>query len=135
MTIDYEIIKVLAEDFFEGNMPEELSAYLIDRYGEEPLEGDLSPQFLFPIIRSDIDSYIKGELDVTLRSDLEKLQDSYNELNDIACRLASEKYEIESKNRYMHDFISYMNLNDKFTEFVEKAREETDEVGFKYYTL
>ena len=135
MTIDYEIIKVLAEDFFEGNMPEELSAYLIDRYGEEPLEGDLSSRFFFPIIRSDIDLYIKGELDVTLRFDLEKLRDRYNELNDIACRLASEKSELESKNRYMHDFISYMHLNDKFIEFVKAAQEETDEIGFVYYTL
>ena len=90
MTMDYEIINVLAEDYFEGNMPEELSAYLIDRYSEEPLEGDWSPQFFFPRIQSDIKSYIRGELDVTLRTDIEKLQDRYIELNNIVCSFVSE---------------------------------------------
>lgn len=135
MTIDYEIINVLAEDYFYGNMPEELSAYLIDRYSEEPLEGDLSPQFFFPMIQSDINSYVKGELDVTLRTDLEKLQDRYDELNDIVCRFADDNSRLESRGRYMHDFINYMNLSDKFSEFVKQAHVETDEIGFEYYTL
>ena len=135
MTIDYEIINVLAEEFFAGDMPEELSAYLIDRYSEEPLEGDLHPQYFFPMIRSDIKSYIKCELDVTLRTDLEKLQDRYDELNDIVCRFAEDNRKIESENSYIHDFINYMNLNDKFYEFVKHAHVETDEIGFEYYTL
>lgn len=135
MTIDYEIINVLAEDYFKGNMPEELSAYLIDRYSEEPLEGDWSPQFFFPIIQSDIKSYIRGELDVTLRTDIEKLQDRYIELNNITCSFVAENHKLESKNRYMHDFIGYMNLNGKFSEFVEQAHVEIDEIGFEYYTL
>lgn len=54
MRMEKELAEMLAEQYFAGKMPEELKRYLFDRYGEEPLEGELTAQFFFPEVISDI---------------------------------------------------------------------------------
>jgi len=83
MTIDDNLIQQFAHCYFDDKMPKDLRAYLFDRYAEEPLEGDLVPQFFYPLVISDIRKYIRGELDTTLRTELRKLRERYDELSDM----------------------------------------------------
>lgn len=134
MTMDEKLIKELAHRYFSGKMPKNLKMYLFDRYGEEPLEGDLSPQFFFPAILSDISKYIQGSLDTTLRTELQKLQDRYEELSNITCGMAQERRRLETENQYLSDFIRWMHLEGRYLNFRKKAYPEKDEYGFEYYT-
>lgn len=135
MTMDKELITELAHGYFAGKMPEDLRLYLFDRYGDEPLEGDLAPQFFFPAVLSDIRKYVQGELDTTPRTELQKLKDRYEELSDITCGMAQDRQRLESENQYLCDFIRWMHLEDSYRNFREKAYPERDEYGFEYYTL
>lgn len=129
MTIDNTIIQKLAAQYFSGQMPEDLHNYLLDTYGEEPLHGDLSPQFFWPAVRSDIQNYLNGCLDTAVRSDLQKLRDHYKELSDIVSEFAEGNRLLEVENRYLHDFITWMKLEEKYLEFKEHSHEEKDEYG------
>jgi len=51
--MDNERIRELAHQYFADRMPEDLRAYLFDRYAEEPPEGDPALRFLFPAVASD----------------------------------------------------------------------------------
>lgn len=135
MTMNNELIRELAHRYFADRMPEDLRAYLFDRYTDEPLEGDLAPQFFFPAVLSDIQKYIRGELDTTLRTELQKLLERYDELSDITSRFAEDIRHLEVENRYYVDFINWMQLGDKYHEFQKTAHEEHDEMGFSYYTM
>ena len=136
MTINNELIKELAHKHFNGRMPSELRAYLYDQYGEEPLAGELAPQFFFPSIESDIKKYKTGKLNTSVRSPIEKLQDRYEELSDITSQLAEELSHYRADYRYMHDFIAWMHLDNNYKEFREKAYEtSTEENPFLHYTL
>lgn len=136
MTIDEAFIKALAWDYFNGEMPEDLRAYLYDRYGEEPLEGDLSPQFAVPAIRGDVKRYLSGELDTAVRTPLQKLRDRYDELSDITCSFARTCMEQGKELRYLSDFIRWMCLDRQYRIFRENAHEEYDEdMPFPHYTI
>lgn len=135
MTMDKELIKELSRRYFAGRMPEELRLYLFDRYGEEPLEGDLSPQFFFPAVLSDIREYTQGKLDITPRTELQKLRDRYEELSGITCGMAQDRQRLEAENQYMGDFIRWMHLENSYRDFREKAHPMRDEYGFEHYTL
>lgn len=135
MTMDKELMRELAYRYFAGDMPEDLKQYLIDRYGEEPLEGDLAPQFFFPAVLSDIQKYEYGKLDTTSRTELQKLRDRYEELSGITCGMAQERQRLETENQYMGDFIRWMHLEDNYRNFREKAYPKRDEYGFEYFTL
>jgi len=135
MTIDNKLIKEFAHRYFADRMPEDLRAYLFERCAKEPLEGDIVPQFFFPIVISDIQKYIRGELDTTLRTELEKLQERYDELSGIMCRFADDIRRLETENQYYADFVHWMHLYDKYQGFRKNAHEEFDEFGFSYYTI
>lgn len=135
MTMDKELVRELGDRYFAGNMPDDLKQYLLDRYGEEPLEGDLAPQFFFPAVLSDIRKYTQGNLDTTPRTELQKLSDRYEELSGITCGMAQDRQILETETRYMGDFIRWMHLEDSYREFREKAHPARDEYGFEYYTL
>lgn len=135
MTMDKELIGELAHRYFSGKMPKDLKTYLFDRYVEEPLEGDLSPQFFFPAVISDIRKYIQGELDTTPRTQMQKLQDRYEELSGITCSMAQEKQRLETENQYLGDFIRWMHLEEMYLDFRKRAYPEKDEYGFEHHTL
>lgn len=135
MTIDHQLIEELADQYFSGRMPKDLNTYLFDRYGEEPLAGDHAPQFFYPAVWADIEKYICGELDTTLRDNLQKQQDRYEELSEIASRFAEEKRQLELENQYYTDFIRWMHLDNNYQEFRERAHEERDAFGFSHYTI
>ena len=136
MTVNREIFKVLADRYFCGRMPSDLKAYLSDAYGEEPLRGELSEQFFWPQITSDVEAYIKGKLDTTVRSEYQKLQDRYDELSDITAELARDRYYLTRENQCLRDFISWMHLSSLYADFEKHAHEEQDEFGmFSRYVM
>ncbi len=135
MTIDDNMIQVLAGVYFSGEMPEDLRLYLLDIYGTEPLRGDLEPQFFWPAVKEDIQSYIRGELDTTVRTELQKLQDRYDELSGILTEFAEMNRWLEEEFRYMSDFIAWTKQNKQYEFFRENAHEEKDEYGFLRFVL
>ena len=108
MVINDAIIKDLAQEHFNGTMPDDLRAYLFDRYDHDPEEGMLTEQFFFLFVGADIKRYIAGELDTTVRTPLQKLQDRYNDLQYITGRYYHECAEYSEELEYLHDFISWM---------------------------
>ena len=136
MTVNHEVFKVLADRYFPAGIPSDLKLYLIDAYGEEPLRGDLSEQFFWPQVISDVELYIKGKLDITVRSDYQKLQDRYDELSDITSEFARDRYHLMNENRYLRDFVSWMHLDSMYQEFRMHAHKEMDELGmFSRYVM
>ena len=135
MTMNNEIKEYLADRYFSGLIPGNLVRYLYDRYGEEPLERDLSPQFFWPNVIGDIKDYLNGTLDIRLRSPLQKLQDRYDELSGITSSICEDKRRLETELTYLYDFIRYIHQEDLFEKFKKYAHEEEDEYGFKYFTM
>lgn len=136
MTIDNEITKRLAHCHFGGRMPEDFQIYLFDRYGEEPIGGELAEQFFYPAVLSDIEKYIRGELDTTPRTELQKLQDRYDELSDITCSMAQDRAELSEKVTYLSDFVQWLGLEGKYQEFKEHAHlEQNEDLPFSHYIL
>ena len=136
MVINDAIIKVLAQEHFNGTMPDDLCAYLYDRYDHDPEEGMLTEQFFFPFVETDIKRYIAGELDTTVRTPLQKMQDRYNDLQYITGRYFEECQKCEEENEYLRDFIYWMHLDGLYAEFRENARKiEQEEDPFPRYTM
>ena len=136
MVINDAIIKELAQEHFNGTIPDELCAYLFDRYDHDPEEGMLTEQFFFPFVEADIKRYIAGELDTTVRTPLQKMQDRYNDLQDITGRYYHECAEYSDELEYLHDFISWMHLDGLYAEFREKARKvQQDDLPFQRYEM
>ena len=136
MVINDAIIKVLAQEHFNGAMPDDLCAYLFDRYDHDPEEGMLTEQFFFPLVEADINRYIAGELDTTVRTPLQKMQDRYNDLQYITGRYFGESAQQEEELKYLHDFISWMHLDGLYAEFREKAHKVyPDDLPFPRYEM
>lgn len=56
MVMNNEVKKYLADIYFDGNIPGNLVRYLYDRYGEEPLEGYISPHLFWSYIADDVNA-------------------------------------------------------------------------------
>ena len=136
MVINDAIIKELAQEHFNGTMPDELCAYLFDHYDHDPEEGMLTEQFFFPFVEADIKRYIAGELDTTVRTPLQKMQDRYNDLQYITGRYHEECMQYKEELEYLKDFVSWMHLDGLYAEFRENARKiEQEDDPFPRYTM
>lgn len=136
MTVGPEMIRMPGEYYFAGKMPGELEAYLYDRYGEEPLAGDLAPLFFWPAVFSDMDAYCKGELDTKVRTPMEKLEERYAELSSILGEYAERNCIQEMEMEYLYDYIRWRGLESEFQYFLRNARKEPYEGGpFTHYVL
>lgn len=73
MTMANTIIQKLTTQHFSGQMPEDLYKDLQDSYGKGPLHGDLSPQFFWLSVGSDIKNYhLNGCFNTSAHSLLQK---------------------------------------------------------------
>lgn len=127
MTINSQMIQEFADRFFEGDLPDDLYTYLYDRYGEDPLHGDLYEGSLYAMVYHDVREYIAGTLDSRIRSPLEKLQDQFDELRDITSDFAEKCSNQEKEIYYMREFIQWMHLQDLYQDFCRKSHEEYNE--------
>ena len=135
MVINNEIKEYLADIYFDGHIPGNLVRYLYDRYGEEPLEYCMSPHLFWSYIADDVNAYINGELDISLRTPLQKLRDRYDELSDITSSFADDIRILEEENAYLRNFIHYIHNEELYERFRKEAHIEEDEMGFSFYTL
>lgn len=135
MIMNNDVKEYLANRYFAGLIPGNLVRYLYDRYGEEPLEGSMSPDFFWSYITHDVKAYINGELDISLRTPLQKLQDRYDELEGITCSFAADVRHLEEENAYLYDFIRYIHNEELYKRFRKEAHREKDEMGFSFYTM
>lgn len=133
MTINDTFIKVLAWNYFGGRMPDGLRAYLYDHYGEEPLEGGLSA---VPAIRCDGKRYPGRELDIKVKTPLQKLRDCSNDLPGITCDFAPICRNQETKLRYTHNFSYWTRLDEQYRLFRENAHEKrSEDMPFSHHTM
>ena len=135
MVMNNEIKEYLADRYFSGLIPCNLVRYLYDRYGEEPLEGCMSPQLFWSYITHYVNAYINGDLDISLRTPLQKLLERYDELEGITCSFAADIKSLEEENAYLRDFIHYIHNEELYERFRKEAHLEQDEMGFDFYTM
>lgn len=85
-------------------IPEELEAFLLVQYGQEPFPYEFSEQDLFTNIRHDICAYEVGELDLTIKSLSERWQEEHEYLQSLyieKCREVSNLEEHIAKLEHM----------------------------------
>lgn len=100
MILINQMIKSLETYTYRQGFPKELTAYLKDRYSEEPWPYEYSEQNLFTILMDDIDMYFKGELDTTIRTPIQKLLEQIEDLRELYCQ---SMYEIHDLNSYIDE--------------------------------
>ena len=83
----------------------------------------------------DVKAYLNGELDTSLRTPLQKLQDRYDSLSGITSSFAEHIHILEEELSYLRDFIRYIHNESLYEKFRHEAHQETDEMGFRYYTM
>ena len=130
-----ESLHALAALYIDSDMPHELEAYLIDRYDDEPLEGAWDPQQLAECIHEDIQAYLAGQLDTTVRTPFQKLEDRYNELSHLTSSLADENRSLKDENDRLMDFLLERNLTGEYAWFKEHASLKEDPLGLMHYAL
>ena len=130
-----ESLHALAALCMGSEVPRELEAYLIDRYDDEPLEGAWDPQQLSECIHEDIQAYLAGQLDTTVRTPFQKLEDRYNELSHLTSSLADENRSLKDENDRLMDFLMERNLTGEYARFKEHASLKEDQLGLMHYAL
>ena len=92
MVINKKIIKELEH---RRSLPEDLKAYLLVEYAQEPFPHEFSEQDLYTNIERDIRSYEAGELDVTIKSSFERWQEERDYLQNLYIEKFREVRELE----------------------------------------
>lgn len=81
MTADKEYIEYLRKRY-KMTIPEDLEAYLLEEYSEEPFPYEYTEQDLYEQIRKLVKKYHEGLLDVTLKGPELRLKQQYDALKD-----------------------------------------------------
>jgi len=120
MATNEQIIKNIEQQHLYHEIPSHLKAYLHDRYDEEPLLHCLSDDDIFSIMRDDIEKYYKGNLDISIRTETERMQDEIDELrHELACELHSSRIVNDEVNR-LEDFIHHNGLEHRYHRYIEE---------------
>ncbi len=136
MALIDKVIKELSLECFDGHMPPKLHAYLLDHYSSGTPGSVFTEDFLHAAIGSDIEQYREGRLDTTVRTSLEKMQDEYDELSGMLRSFSEERSRLLDELEYMHDFIRWMHLSDKYDDFRRNAyKHQPEDEPFPYYTM
>jgi hypothetical protein len=81
MTVDIAFIEHLRKRY-GMNIPENLEAFLLEEYDEEPFPYEYSDQDLYEQIRKLVMNYHKGLVDVTLKGSELRLKQRFQSLKD-----------------------------------------------------
>ena len=130
-----ESLHALAALYFDSEMPHDLEGYLIDRYDDEPLEGAWDLQHLSECIHEDIQAYLAGQLDTSVRTPFQKFEERFDELSHLTSRLADENQSLKDENDRLMDFLMERNLTEAYAWFKEHASLKPDELGLMHYAL
>ncbi|RQD77961.1 MAG: hypothetical protein D5R97_01255 [Candidatus Syntrophonatronum acetioxidans] len=107
MTINEMIVKEL-ENKWGRLFPDELKRYLLVKYAEEPFPYEFSQQDLYANIKRDINAYDAGKLDVTLKSQLQRLQKEREYLQNL---YAEKCYELRELSDYATELEQILTEN------------------------
>ncbi len=107
MTINETIVKEL-ENKWGRLFPDELKRYLLVKYAEEPFPYEFSQQDLYANIKRDINAYDAGKLDVTLKSQLQRLQKEREYLQNL---YAEKCYELRELSDYAAELEQILTEN------------------------
>lgn len=107
MTINETIVKEL-ENKWGRLFPDELKRYLLVKYAEEPFPYEFSQQDLYANIKRDINAYDAGKLDVTLKSQLQRLQKEREYLQNL---YAEKCYELRELSDYVTELEQILTEN------------------------
>ena len=142
MTVNDGIVRELADRYFGSRMPQKFRLYLIDRYSDEPIWGEYTPEELMKQLISDADAYREGRLDPVVRTPLQRSEDQRRELGELISQLQSEQRRLEKENEYMQAFIPNKHLEDEYERFTRDAhyakaydRDTGEELPFPILTM
>ena len=93
MIINPKMINEL-EGRYRKHLSGEIKEYLLIKYGQEPFPYEFSEQDLYTNIDHDILAYEAGELDVTVKSPLERWQEEREYLQNLYIAKAREVQEL-----------------------------------------
>lgn len=79
MTVDMAFVEHLRKRY-DMNIPENLEAFLLEEYGDEPFPYEYSEQDLYEQIRKLVMDYHKGMVDVTLKGTELRFRQRYESL-------------------------------------------------------
>lgn len=105
MILTHRMIKSLETYTYRQRFSKELTAYLKDRYSEEPWPYEYSEQDLFANVMDDIDMYFKGKLDTTIRTPVQKLTEQIEDLRELYYQ---SMYEIHDLNSYIDELHEWL---------------------------
>jgi hypothetical protein len=91
-------------------IPEELEAFFLDQYGEEPFPYEYTEQDLYEQIRKLIYQYQEGRLDISVKSPLEKIRMNYSYLQQEYADAMAKIKLMESENIYLKDLLQKNNI-------------------------
>lgn len=127
ITINETIIKEL-EITWGRLFPDELKRYLLVKYAEEPFPYEFSQQDLYANIEHDINAYDAGKLDVTLKSQLQCLQEECKYLQNL---YAEKCYELRELSDYAAELEQILTENGlESAEMREKRLELLKDLAF-----
>lgn len=91
-------------------IPEELEAFLLEKYGHEPFPYEFSEQDLFANIERDICAYRAGELDLTIKSSSETWWEEREYLQNLYIEKCHEVHNLEEYIAKLEHMISEHGL-------------------------
>lgn len=94
MTINKTIIKKL-EQTCRKSFPDKFKEYLLIKYAEEPFPYEYSEQDLYTNIWNDIRDYETGKLDITIKSEVERLQEDRNYIQSLYIEKSCEMHDLQ----------------------------------------
>lgn len=98
MTVDIGFIDHLRKDY-NMDIPEDLEAFLLEEYADEPFPYEYSEQDLYEQIRKLVMNYHRGLVDVTIKGPELRLKQQFESLKDdyieAMCRIQSLENEVK----------------------------------------
>lgn len=113
MTINHKVIQTLETYTFKSPFPIELKRFLKDKYSEEPWPYEYSEQDLYSNIKDDVAAYFAGNIDITIKTPLEKKDLEIEYLRglygDAMCEISDLQKDIED----LHELLWAHGLQPK----------------------
>ena len=109
MVINEQIIKN-AEGYLRISIDENLKRYLLIKYGEEPFPNVYSEQDLCINICRDMESYESSDLDVTIKSPIERNEEEIEYLRHIYMKKCCEMRDLEKYITELENILRKNNL-------------------------
>lgn len=92
------------------NISEELEAFLIEQYGEEPFLYEYTEQDLYEQIRKLVDEHLSGNLDIVEKGSLKKSHENYTCLQQDYALAVEKISKRESDIYFLKELLQRNNI-------------------------